>query len=185
MKRSTLLVAVGAAFLLALGGCGAMGGSEQANSPSENSSSGHSTSAHSPKGGESATPVTVTQLSRGTLGEVEAENDGITVQSGTGSADIVTVKVVIEPGGSTGWHHHPGITLVSVASGSATEYRADCEKTVLKAGEGFFEGTDEPHVVRNEGDVDAVLYPTFLIPTETSPDKLTIAHPPPKDCGVK
>jgi quercetin dioxygenase-like cupin family protein len=179
MKRSILLVAVGVAFLLALGGCGAMGGSEQANSPSD-----HSTSTHSPKG-ESATPVTVTQLSRGTLGEVEAENDGITVQSGTGSADIVTVKVVIKPGGSTGWHHHPGITLVSVASGTATEYRADCEKTVLKAGEGFFEGTDEPHVVRNEGNVDAVLYPTFLIPTETSPDKLTIPHPPPKDCDVK
>jgi quercetin dioxygenase-like cupin family protein len=179
MKRSTMLVAVGVTVLLALGGCGAMGGSEQANSPSENSSS-----AHSPKG-ESATPVTVTPLSRGTLGEVEAENDGITVQSGAGSADIVTVKVVIKPGGSTGWHHHPGVTLVSVASGTATEYRADCEKTVLKAGEGFFEGTDEPHVVRNEGNVDAVLYPTFLIPTETSPDKLTIAHSPPKDCDVK
>src|SRR5688572_8460958 len=180
MRRAILLVAVGVTVLLALGGCGAMGGSEQANSPSD-----HSSSTHSPKGGESATPVTATQLSRGTLGEVKAENDGIMVQSGAGSADIVTVKVVIEPGGSTGWHHHPGVTLVSVASGTATEYRADCEKTVLKAGEGFFEGTDEPHVVRNEGNVDAVLYPTFLIPTETSPDKLTIAHPPPKDCDVK
>ena len=176
MKRSTLLVAVGMTFLLALGGCGAMGSSssEEANSPS----------AHSPKG-ESATPVTATPLSRGTLGEVKAENDGIKVESVPGSADIVTLKVVIKPGGSTGWHHHPGVTLVSVASGTATEYRADCEKTVLKAGDGFFEGTDEPHVVRNEGNVDAVLYPTFLIPTETSPEKLTIAHPQPKDCDVK
>ncbi len=179
MRRAILLVAVGVTVLLALGGCGAMGTSDEANSPSD-----HSSSTHSPKG-ESATPVTATPLTRGTLGEVKAENDGITVESGAGSADIVTVKVVIEPGGSTGWHHHPGITLVSVASGTATEYRADCEKTVLKAGEGFFEGTDEPHVVRNEGNVDAVLYPTFLIPTETSPDKLTIAHPPPKDCDVK
>ena len=176
MKRSTLLVAVGVTFLLALGGCGAMGSSssEEDNSPS----------AHSPKG-ESATPVTATPLSRGTLGEVKAENDGIKVESVPGSADIVTLKVVIKPGGSTGWHHHPGVTLVSVASGTATEYRADCEKTVLKAGDGFFEATDEPHVVRNEGNVDAVLYPTFVIPTETSPEKLTIAHPQPKDCDVK
>jgi quercetin dioxygenase-like cupin family protein len=176
MKRTTLLVAVGVTFLLALGGCGAMGSSssEQANSPSANS----------PKG-ESATPVTATPLSRGTLGEVKAENDGITVESVPGSADIVTVKVVIKPGGSTGWHHHPGVTLVSVASGTATEYHEDCHKTVLKAGDGFFEGTDEPHVVRNEGNVDAVLYPTFVIPTETSPEKLTIPHPQPKNCDVK
>jgi quercetin dioxygenase-like cupin family protein len=181
MKRTTLLVAVGVTFLLALGGCGAMGSSS---SEEDNSPSAHSTSDHSPKG-ESAAPFTATPLSRGTLGEVKAENDGIKVESVPGSADIVTVKVVIKPGGSTGWHHHPGVTLVSVASGTATEYRADCEKTVLKAGDGFFEATDEPHVVRNEGNVDAVLYPTFVIPTETSPEKLTIAHPQPKDCDVK
>jgi quercetin dioxygenase-like cupin family protein len=176
MKRTTLLVAVGVTFLLALSGCSAMGSSssEEANSPSANS----------PKG-ESATPFTATPLSRGTLGEVKAENDGIKVESGSGSADIVSVKVVIKPGGSTGWHHHPGVTLVSVASGTATEYHEDCHKTVLKAGDGFFEGTDEPHVVRNEGNVDAVLYPTFLIPTETSPEKLTIADPQPKNCDVK
>jgi quercetin dioxygenase-like cupin family protein len=179
--RGLLMLLVIAIGPVALGGCSAMGSSssEEANSPSA-----HSSSAHSPKG-ESATPVTATPLSRGTLGEVKAENDGITVESVPGSADIVTVKVVIKPGGSTGWHHHPGVTLVSVASGTATEYRADCEKTVLKAGDGFFEGTDEPHVVRNEGNVDAVLYPTFLIPTETSPEKLTIAHPQPKNCDVK
>ena len=159
MKRTTLLVAVGVTFLLALGGCGAMGSSssEEDNSPSANS----------PKG-ESETPVTAAPLSRGTLGVVKAEHDGITVEIGPGSADIVSVKVVIKPGASTGWHHHPGVTLVSVASGTATEYRADCEKTVLKAGDGFFEGTDEPHVVRNEGNVDAVLYSTLVIPKETS-----------------
>lgn len=173
MRRLLLLLII-AIGTVVLAGCGAMGTSEEANSPSANS----------PKG-ESATPVTATPLTRGTLGKVKAENDGITVESVPGSADIVTVKVVVKPGGSTGWHHHPGITLVSVASGTATEYRADCEKTVLKAGEGFFEGTDEPHIVRNEGNVDAVLYPTFLIPTETSPEKLTIAHPQPKNCDVK
>jgi quercetin dioxygenase-like cupin family protein len=171
MKQSTLLVAVGVTFLLALGGCSAMGSSssEEDNSPKD----------------ESETPVTATPLSRGTLGVVKAEHDGITVESGPGSADVVTVKVVIKPGGSTGWHHHPGVTLVSVASGTATQYREDCHKTVLKAGDGFFEGTSESHVVRNEGNVDAVLYPTFVIPTETSPEKLTIPDPQPKNCDVK
>jgi quercetin dioxygenase-like cupin family protein len=171
MKRTILLVAVGVTFLLALGGCSAMGSSssEEDNSPKD----------------ESETPVTATPLSRGTLGVVKAEHDGITVESGPGSADLVTVKVVIKPGGSTGWHHHPGVTLVSVASGTATQYHENCHKTVLKAGDGFFEGTGESHVVRNEGDVDAVLYVTFVIPTETSPEKLTIPDPQPKNCDVK
>jgi quercetin dioxygenase-like cupin family protein len=171
MKRTTLLVAVGVSVLLALGGCSAMGSSssEEDNSPKD----------------ESETPVTATPLSRGTLGVVKAEHDGITVESGPGSADVVTVKVVIKPGGSTGWHHHPGVTLVSVASGTATQYHEDCHKTVLKAGDGFFESAGEPHVVRNEGNVEAVLYPTFVIPTETASEKLTITDPQPKNCDVK
>jgi quercetin dioxygenase-like cupin family protein len=166
-----LLVAVGVTFLLALGDCSAMGSSssEEDNSPKD----------------ESETPVTATPLSRGTLGVVKAEHDGITVESGPGSADVVTVKVVIKPGGSTGWHHHPGVTLVSVASGTATQYHEDCHKTVLKAGDGFFESAGEPHVVRNEGNVEAVLYPTFVIPTETASEKLTITDPQPKNCDVK
>jgi quercetin dioxygenase-like cupin family protein len=171
MKRTTLLAAVGVTFLLALGGCSAMGSSssEEDNSPKD----------------ESETPVTATPLSRGTLGVVKAEHDGITVESGPGSADVVTVKVVIKPGGSTGWHHHPGVTLVSVASGTATQYHEDCHKTVLKAGDGFFESAGEPHVVRNEANADAVLYPTFVIPTETASEKLTIPDAQPKNCDVK
>ena len=176
MKRTTLLVAVGVTLLLALGGCGAMGSSssEEDNSPS----------AHSPKG-ESATPVTATPLSRGTLGEVKAENDGIKVESVPGSADIVTVKVVIKPGGSTGWHSHPGVTLVSVASGTVAGYDNKCEKTVYKAGEGFVESHDAVHVVRNNGNENAVLYATFLVPTSTTDEGLRVDEPKPSNCNVR
>jgi hypothetical protein len=41
------------------------------------------------------------------------------------------------------------------------------------------------HIVHNEGNADAVLYVTFVIPTTTSSDGLTIADPKPKDCNVK
>src|SRR5829696_8049788 len=89
-----------------------------------------------------ATPssgVTVTPITRATLGEFEAHNKGIEVESVRGSADIAIVKVVIEPGGSTGWHHHPGVVLVPVEAGAVTEYDAECHKTIYKAGKGFFE----------------------------------------------
>jgi quercetin dioxygenase-like cupin family protein len=174
MKRATWLVAVGVTVLLALGGCGAMGTSEETTTPSATTPSG-----------ETATPVTATPITRATLGKIKAENDHIKVESVPGSADIAIVKVVIEPGGSTGWHHHPGVVLVPVKSGAVSEYDAECHKTVYKAGKGFVESNGAVHLVRNDGNVDAVLYATFLIPTGTPPDGLTIADPQPKNCDVK
>jgi quercetin dioxygenase-like cupin family protein len=176
MKRLLLLlvmvIAIGQA---ALAGCGAMGStSEEANSPSTNSPSTNSPS-----------KVTATPIGGATLGEFKAKGDGIQVQSGPGSADVALVKVVLDPGGSTGWHHHPGVALVSVKSGAVSEYHEECHKTVYKEGKGFLESGGEVHIVRNEGNVDAVLYVTFLIPTGTSPEKLQIADPQPKNCDVK
>jgi quercetin dioxygenase-like cupin family protein len=135
-----------------------------------------------------ATPpkgVTPTPLTRATLGKFEAHNDGIEVESQRTSADFALAKVVIEPGGSTGWHHHPGVALVSVNSGAVTEYDKNCHKSVYKAGEGFFETNGEVHIVRNKGKANAVLYVTFIAPTKTPADGLLIDDPKPKGCNVR
>ena len=135
-----------------------------------------------------ATPpkeATVTPLTRATLGNFEANNDGIEVESERHSADIANAKVVLEPGGSTGWHHHPGVTLVSIASGTVAGYDHDCGKTVYKAGEGFVERHDAVHVVRNKGNVKAVLYATFLVPTNTTEEGIRVDEPKPRNCNVR
>ena len=129
--------------------------------------------------------ATTTLLTRATLGKFEAKGDGIQVESERHSADIAIAKVVLEPGGSTGWHHHPGVTLVSIASGTVAEYDKKCEKSVHKAGEGFVESNDAVHVVRNKGNDKAVLYATFLVPSATPPEGLTISDPQPKGCNKK
>src|SRR5215213_5618065 len=129
--------------------------------------------------------VIPTPLTRATLGTFEAENQGIEVESQHTKADFALAKVVIEPGGTTGWHHHPGIALVSVNSGAVTEYDKNCHKSVYKAGEGFFETNGEVHVVRNRGKANAVLYVTFIAPTKTPVDGLVILDPKPKGCNVK
>jgi quercetin dioxygenase-like cupin family protein len=129
--------------------------------------------------------VTPTPLTRATLGKFEAEHNGIEVESDRTSADFALAKVVIEPGGTTGWHHHPGVALVSVNSGSVTEYDKNCHKSVVKAGEGFSESNGEVHVVRNRGKANAVLYVTFIAPTKTAADGLVILDPKPKGCNVK
>jgi quercetin dioxygenase-like cupin family protein len=134
-----------------------------------------------------ATPpsgATTTLITRATLGEFKAKNDGIKVQSLRRSADIAIVKVAIEPGGSTGWHHHPGVGPAAVKSGAVTFYDARCHKTVYEAGEGFLESHDKPMLVRNEGDVKAVFYVTFIIPTRTPPEGLRIDDPRPRNCNV-
>jgi hypothetical protein len=89
MKRTTLLLAVGVAVLalLALVVVGV--------------------ALATPPSGVAATPLT-----RATLGKIQAKNDGIKVKSLQRSADVALVKLTIEPGGKTGWHHHPGVVLV-------------------------------------------------------------------------
>jgi quercetin dioxygenase-like cupin family protein len=129
--------------------------------------------------------ATTTLITRATLGKFEAHNDGIQVQSERHSADLAIAKVVLEPGGTTGWHHHPGVALVSVNSGSVTEYDKNCHKSIFKAGEGFSETNGEVHVVRNRGKANAVLYVTFIAPTKTPADSLAPLDPKPKGCNVK
>src|SRR5215208_1804991 len=81
--------------------------------------------------------VTPTPLTRATLGKFEAENNGIEVESQHTSADFALAKVVIEPGGTTGWHHHPGVALVSVNAGPVTEYDNRCSTRGYKARSGL------------------------------------------------
>jgi hypothetical protein len=116
-----------------------------------------------------ATPpsgATTTLITRATLGKFADEYRGIEVESKQRSADVAIVKVVLEPGCSSGWHHR-GAGLAAVKSGTVTFYDEDCHRTVNTAGEGFLESHDEPVPVRNNRNVAAVFYATFVIPTST------------------
>ncbi len=136
-----------------------------------------------------ATPPTTDfvgkSLVRASFGQLDAQHDGIEVESDNGEADVAVAKVTIGPGGSSGWHHYPGVLLVSVKSGAVTEYDHECDKTVYKAGEGFVESHDGPMLVRNHGKGDAVVFVTFIVPSSTIEEGLRIDDPRPKACNVK
>ena len=127
--------------------------------------------------------ATSTLLTRATLGKFDAANDGIKVKSPQRSADVSVVRVDLLANGSTGWHHHPGVVMVSVATGTVTKYDEDCHPTVIQSGQGFVESRDEVHLVRNEGNDAAVLYATFISPTETP--ALRIDDPQPQNCSLQ
>jgi len=136
-----------------------------------------------------ATPSTMNfvgkPLVRAGFGQLHAQHDGVSVDRTQGKADVAVVKVTIGPGGSSGWHHHPGVVLVSVKSGAVTRYDHQCHKSVYKAGEGWVESSDHSHVARNNGKGDAVLFVTFVVPSSTPAEGLTVDDPRPKGCNVK
>jgi quercetin dioxygenase-like cupin family protein len=84
-----------------------------------------------------------------------------------GDSDVHVLQNTIIPGGTFGWHSHPGPSLVIVKSGTATFYMGDdpnCMRHVVPAGGSFVDDGGQVHVVRNEGDVDLVTVVVSLVP---------------------
>jgi quercetin dioxygenase-like cupin family protein len=75
-----------------------------------------------------------------------------------GVSDVVVTSHGILPGGYSGWHSHPGLSIVSVTQGALWLYDAEdpsCAPTIVPAGHGFVEPGDHVHIVRNEGSLEA------------------------------
>jgi hypothetical protein len=84
-----------------------------------------------------------------------------------GATDVHMIQNTITPGGTFGWHSHPGPSLVIVKAGTATFYDADdptCAPLVVPTGSGFVDNGQDTHVVRNEGSIDLVTEVVSLVP---------------------
>jgi quercetin dioxygenase-like cupin family protein len=85
-----------------------------------------------------------------------------------GDTDVYVTQYTFSPGGHTGWHTHPGPSLVTVIAGELTVYESDdptCTPTVYGAGETFTDvGCGDVHLARNAGNVDAVLMVVHILP---------------------
>ena len=84
-----------------------------------------------------------------------------------GTSDVHVLSNRIAPGGSFGWHSHPGPSFVLVKSGTATVYLgADptCRAHRFRAGAGFVDKGRAVHIVRNEGAVDLVTVVVSFVP---------------------
>lgn len=84
-----------------------------------------------------------------------------------GSSDLYVQSNVWDPGGTTGWHTHPGHSLITVTSGTLTAYEGDdpdCQPTVYTTGMSFVDpGHGHIHIIRNEGTVPATAIAVQLI----------------------
>ncbi|MFL5963477.1 MAG: hypothetical protein ACJ757_11375 [Gaiellaceae bacterium] len=95
--------------------------------------------------------------------------------------DVRVQKIEIGAGGYSGWHHHPGIVIATVASGEVTFTQSDCSSTTygpgLPAGAVFVEGGDEPGQASSVN--GATLYATFVAPHAVPPVFRIEDSPPP------
>jgi len=79
-----------------------------------------------------------------------------------GATDFYSQKVVIAPGGYSGWHTHPGLLIGTVVSGAIDFYDANCQKRSFTTGQVFTEST-QVHAIKNPGTVDTELSAFYLI----------------------
>jgi quercetin dioxygenase-like cupin family protein len=90
------------------------------------------------------------------------DTDGtIPLQAGT---DVAMAQITVNPGGSSGWHSHPGGAIIVIKEGSLTLFRsvgAKCEINTFSAGQAFVERPGEVDQVINTGTVPYVLFVTF------------------------
>jgi quercetin dioxygenase-like cupin family protein len=102
-----------------------------------------------------------------------------------GDSDVYIVQNTFPPGAHTGWHTHPGPSLVTVTAGTITAYEASdptCTPHVYHAGDSFTDlGCGDVHLLRNEGTDQAVTIAVQVIPAG-APRR--IDEPAPGNCPV-
>lgn len=88
-------------------------------------------------------------------------------QSTSDGQDFITKELTIAPGGSTGWHWHPGQVYGVIRAGTLTHYGADCDiDGVYPTGGAITEqsGPGYVHLGRNLGPDPLVMWVGYIDP---------------------
>jgi len=115
-----------------------------------------------------ATPpsgVATMTLGRMSLGPYQLRSHSFKIASRQ-PTDTVVLQQTIVPGGTTGWHSHPGPAFIVITQGTLTLYDGDdpaCTPHTYGPGTGFLDrGFGHVHIARNEGTTPAVSVATYL-----------------------
>ena len=136
-----------------------------------------------------ATPgqgFTAVQQLKGVFGEIDvkAETDRHELELKTkGISDVYVTRNAIAPRRHSGWHTHPGPSLITVTMGEIMAYDGDDPTrtpTHYRAGEGFVDpGGGHVHLLRNETDAPAETVAVQILPRDAT---RRIGAPAPGDC---
>jgi mannose-6-phosphate isomerase-like protein (cupin superfamily) len=125
------------------------------------------------------------QLSIGRFGEIRINTSDVKLKT-RGDSDVYVVRNTVVPGGQSGWHYHPGPSLITVVQGTATFYDGDdptCTPRVFPAGTGVVDDAVDAshvHLLRNEGSGNLVTVTMQIVPAGAS---RRIDAPDPGNCN--
>ena len=103
-----------------------------------------------------ASGFTAVQQWRGLFGplDIKSEGKGYDIKLKTkDDSDIYVTRNAIAVGGQSGWHTHPGPSLITVTVGEIVAYDSDdplCAPTRYTVGQGFVDSGDHAHLLRNQ-----------------------------------
>lgn len=127
--------------------------------------------------------ISTTILASGALAEMNVHQEspihGVKLKTRNAS-DVYVVRNVVAPGGHTGWHSHPGPSIITVKSGVATAYDGDDPHRtpqVFSAGTSFVDDGQHAHIIRNEGSVPLELVAFQVLPAG-APRRINEPQPP-------
>ena len=87
--------------------------------------------------------------------------------------DVVVAQITVAPGGSSGWHSHPGGAVVIIQHGEMTTYESvgnHCEVTRYTQGQSFIERPGHILNAVNTGSTETIIVATFPgVPVGGSP----------------
>lgn len=97
-----------------------------------------------------------------------------------GNSDVYVTDNKIAPGGATGWHTHPGPSLVLVTAGTVTNYTSgNCAGQSYSAGSGFVDaGGQDVHMLKNNSTTTAAETVAVQIVAQGAPRKIDEPAPP-------
>jgi hypothetical protein len=149
-----------------------------------------------------ATPpsgLTSQLLARGAAGEFGIHEKSMRLRLDARRAtDVALVRATLDPGGSTGWHGHPGPSIVIVTSGTVTMYEPDhgegrhhdddghrkhrhgCDVESFGPGQAFVHPASVHNFV-NSGQDTAEFYVGYFVPAGATP--LLHDESAPRGCG--
>ncbi len=129
----------------------------------------------SPGGGVTAETYVTGKL----VGPNQQNSDRVKFQTKDNTA-VRVQKLVFSPGGFTGWHHHPGIVIVTVLSGTIQMMHSDCSTHEYGPGSPhgsvFVEGEQRVHEASSAG--GATVFATYVAP-DANPPLFRIEDPVP------
>lgn len=135
----------------------------------------------------SPAPTLTAETARGTFAEelnvnTKLLNDAKVRLKTQGQVELVTQRIVAQPGATFGWHHHPGENVNVVVQGTLTLYHdEDCTNGVAyPAGSAFPTHPDEVHLARNLSETEPlILFATYFAPKTTPPTPVRVDEPLP------